>query len=57
MIVDQAKHQITIIGDFMRFFADDTRPVVTQKTFQLSYSRGPRGVILVEQLQEVKHED
>ena len=48
-----AKRQVLVTGDFLTFFGGDQKPVITTKTFSLSYERGPHGVILLAGLEEV----
>lgn len=51
--VNQAKRTIEVTGEHSAYFGGDTAPVVTKKTFQVSWAVRSHGVILLEGVKEL----
>ena len=52
--VNQAKRTIEVTGEHSAYFGGDTAPIITEKTFQVSWAVRGHGVILLEGLSELK---
>lgn len=52
--IDRGTSKVLVRGEFLTFFGRDKAPVSREVTFALTYKKGPRGIILVENLEEVK---
>jgi len=50
--VDQSKRAVEVTGEHSAYFGGDSAPVVTNKTYRLSWSVRGHGVILLESLTE-----
>lgn len=51
--VDQNTRTIEVTGEHSSWFGGDTKPVITEKTFQLTWAVRGHGVILLEHLKEL----
>lgn len=52
--VNQAKRTIEVTGEHSAYFGGDTTPIVSKKTFQVSWAVRSHGVILLEGVKELK---
>jgi type IV conjugative transfer system protein TraE len=52
--VNQATRSIEVTGEHSAYFGGDTTPVITQKTFQVTWAVRSHGVILLEGVSELK---
>lgn len=55
--VNQKARTVQVMGEYSAYFGGDAAPVVTQKTFQLTWSVRGHGVILLEGLKEVTNRE
>lgn len=56
-VVEQSKQEVKVIGEHVAYFGKDSVPVVTEKTYKLSWVSSQNGVILLSDLQEIKHDE
>jgi type IV conjugative transfer system protein TraE len=52
--VNQAKRTVEVAGEHSVYFGGDSAPIVTKKTFQVSWAIRSHGVILLEGIKEMK---
>lgn len=52
--VNQAKRTVEVTGEHSTYFGGDSAPIITKKTFQVSWAVRSHGVILLEGVKELK---
>lgn len=54
--VDQSKQTVDVSGQHLAYFGKDSKPVITEKTFRLTWGVGKRGLVLLKDFKELKDE-
>lgn len=55
--INRTQSLIHIKGEFQTFFGGDKKPISQEKTFALVWKTGPRGLLLIDDLYEVKRNE
>lgn len=55
--INRSKSLVHIKGEFQTFFGGDKKPISQEKTFALVWKSGPRGLLLIDDLYEVKRNE
>jgi type IV conjugative transfer system protein TraE len=55
--VNQAKKTVEVTGEHSTYFGGDSAPIITKKTFQISWAVRGHGVILLEGVKELKKQE
>lgn len=55
-IVNQSNQSVDVVGEFLSYFGKDTAPVMTEKSFRLSWAIRTHGVVLLKDFKEKEEE-